>query len=71
MGLGSDRVAISVHKDYADYSNFKKEVSEEWKEIMTVTDSFVISLVSDSMLRNLTFKHLAELLKKEHVQEKT
>jgi hypothetical protein len=38
---------------------------------MTVTDSFVISLVSDNILRNLTFKHLAELLKKEHVQEKT
>jgi hypothetical protein len=30
---------------------------------MTVTGSSVISLVGDSLIRNLTFKHMSELMK--------
>jgi hypothetical protein len=44
---------------------------QEWGDAMIVAGSFVISLVSDSILRHTTFKYLAELMKKEHVQEKT
>jgi DNA-binding Lrp family transcriptional regulator len=70
MGLDSDRVVISVHKDYSDYSKFQQEIRQEWGESMAVAGSFIISLISDSILRNLTFKYLAELMKKEHVQKK-
>ena len=38
---------------------------------MTVAGSFVISLTSDSTLRNLTFKYLAKLLETENAQQKT
>jgi len=71
LGFGSDRVVISVHRDYSDYSKFQQEIRQEWGEIMTITGSFVISLVSDSILRHITFKYLAELMKKEQIQNKT
>jgi len=70
-GFNSDRVVISVHKNYTDYSKFQQQIKQEWEEIMAVEGSFIISLTSDSILRHLTFKNLAELIKKEHGQEKT
>jgi Lrp/AsnC family leucine-responsive transcriptional regulator len=70
-GFSSDRVVISVHKNYSDYSRFQQEIKQEWEEIMAATGSFVTSLTSDSTLRNLTFTYLAELLKKENTQQKT
>jgi DNA-binding Lrp family transcriptional regulator len=70
-GFNSDRVVVSVHKDYSDYSKFQQEIKQEWGEIMEVVGSFIISLPSDSVLRHLTFKYLAELMKREHVQKKT
>ncbi|HUW48021.1 MAG TPA: Lrp/AsnC family transcriptional regulator [Patescibacteria group bacterium] len=65
LGFRFDRVAISVHRNYNDYSKFQQEIRQEWGDAMTVAGSFMISLVSDSILRNLTFKHLAELMKRE------
>jgi DNA-binding Lrp family transcriptional regulator len=70
-GFNSDRVVMSVHKDYSDYSKFQQEIKQEWGEIMTVVGSFIISLTSDSILRHLTFKYLAELIKEEHIQQRT
>ena len=69
-GLNSDRVVVSVHKDYSEYSNFHQEIKQEWGEIMEVVGSFLISLPNDSVLRHLTFKYLAELMKRENVQKK-
>ena len=71
IGLNSDRVVVSAHKDYSDYSEFQREIKQEWGEIMEVVGSFIVSLPSDSVLRHLTFKYLAELMKNEHVREKT
>jgi DNA-binding Lrp family transcriptional regulator len=70
-GFNSDRVVISIHKNYNDYSKFQQEIKQEWGEIMTVGGSFIISLTSDSILRHLTFKYLAELSKEGHIQQKT
>jgi DNA-binding Lrp family transcriptional regulator len=70
-GFNSDRVVMSVHKDYSDYSKFQQEIKQEWGEIMTVVGSFIISLTSDNILRHLTFKYLAELIKEEHIQQRT
>lgn len=64
-GLNSDRVAITVHKDYSDYTKFMSEIRSDWGEFMEVTGSFLISLSSDDPLRNITFKYLADCLEKE------
>lgn len=59
-----DRVAISVHKDYADYSNFMRDVSLEWAELMGNPTSFIVDLKTDNVVRKLTFKFLFDSLKK-------
>lgn len=71
IGVSSDRVVISVHKNFGDYMKLQQEIRQEWGSIMAVSGSFIISLASDSILRNLTFKYLAESVKKEHAQKKT
>lgn len=63
-GLDSDRVAITVHTDYTDYSKFLTEVRAEWGEFMDITGSFLISLSTDEPLRSFTFRHLADILEK-------
>jgi DNA-binding Lrp family transcriptional regulator len=64
-GLSShaDRIAISVHRDYQDYAKFMQEVKTEWGEFMT-TDTFLVSLSNDNILRHLSFKYLTDYLKK-------
>jgi DNA-binding Lrp family transcriptional regulator len=64
-GLGYDRVGISVHKSYSEYAEYMNEVKTGWGEFMTISDSFLISLNSDNMLRRLSFKYLVDCLKKE------
>lgn len=61
-GLGSDRVAISVHKDYSDYVKLIQEIKTDWGEFMEITGSFLISVSSDEPVRSLTFKCLADYL---------
>jgi DNA-binding Lrp family transcriptional regulator len=71
IGVNSDRVVISIHKNFGDYMKLQQEIRQEWGNVMAVAGSFIISLASDSILRNLTFKYLAESVKKEHAQKKT
>jgi DNA-binding Lrp family transcriptional regulator len=61
-GLSSDRVAVTAHKSYSDYTKFIGELKKDWADIITVTGSFLISLGSDNVLRSMTFKHLATCL---------
>ncbi len=63
-GLDSDRVAISVHKDYSDYVKFLQEIKTDWGEFMKITGSFLISVSSDEPVRSMTFKYLADYLEK-------
>jgi len=58
-----DRVAISVHKDYAEYSQFMSDVRQEWAELMGSPTSFMISLKTDNVVRKLTFRYLIDTLK--------
>jgi DNA-binding Lrp family transcriptional regulator len=69
-GLSSDRVAVSVHKNYSDYAKYIQEVKAEWADYMAITGSFIISLTTDSILRPITFRYLADCLEKE-IPEKT
>ena len=64
-GANSDRMGISVHKNYSDFAKYMTEIKTEWAEMMEVTDMFVISLNSDDILRNITFRQLADCFAKE------
>jgi len=69
-GNNSDGVAISVHKNYSDYAEFVQEIRSEWGECMQTTDSFLISLGSDNVLRPLSLRYIAECLEKEKSQQR-
>lgn len=52
--------SISIHKDYADYSKFAKEIKTVWGKYVDKFDSFIVSLKSNYVVRHITFKVLAE-----------
>jgi len=59
IGFGYDRISISIHKDYSDYSKFMNEVRVEAGEAMEV-ESFLISLSSKGIVQPLSLKRFAE-----------
>jgi len=67
-GLGYDRISVSVHRSFSDYSGFMQELQTEWAGIMDV-DSFLINLKGGDVVQPLSFKVLAELLKNERKPE--
>ena len=64
-GKGANGVSISIHKNYSDYVNFRNDIAEEWYPYVLSVEAFIISLKSDNILRNLTFKHFGKYLKKD------
>ena len=67
-GLGYDRISVSIHRNYSDYSKFIQEIQNEWAGIMDV-DSFIISLKSKEIVQPLSLKHFADHLKNERYTE--
>jgi len=63
-GTGTERVFITIHKDYSDYAKFIKEVKAEIAEYK-IADTFLISYKGDTILRQLSFKTLANYLRKD------
>ena len=61
-GFGMDRMFISIHDEYADYSEMMKKLRAEWSEFLARFDSFIISLSSDNVLKQISFKYLADYL---------
>ena len=64
-GLGYDRIAISIHRNYSDYSKFSQEMRNEWAGIMDIQGSFIVSLKSREVIQPLSLKHLADHLENE------
>jgi DNA-binding Lrp family transcriptional regulator len=62
-GLGTDRIVISIHRDYSDYFKFMQEMKTEWAGWADI-NSFLISLSSD-VVQPLSFKQFAEHLKRQ------
>jgi len=62
-GLGFDRISISIHKDYTDYSKFIQKGKVAWEGIMDV-ESFLIDLNSKNVVQNLSLKPFASHLEK-------
>jgi DNA-binding Lrp family transcriptional regulator len=62
-GLGYDRMAISIHRDYSDYSKFLQELRKEWAETMDIEESFIVDLKGKEVIQPLSLEHFAEHLK--------
>jgi len=65
QGFGMEKMMISVHKSYTDYSRLMDAVRLEWGQYLSQSSSFIISLTTEVVGRELTFKHLAEYLSAE------
>ena len=61
-GFGMDRVMISVHESYSDYTELMNAVNMEWGSYLNQTKSFIISTQIDIVGRHLGFKPLAEYI---------
>lgn len=64
-GLGYDRIAISIHRNYSDYSRFLQEMRTEWAGIIDIKDFFIVSLKSKEVIQPLSLKQFADHLKNE------
>ena len=58
QGLEMTRIVITIHRSYSDYVTFRRKLETEWGEYIERLETFTISLKSDQIIRELTFKHL-------------
>jgi len=61
-GLNYDRVVLSVHRSYSEFSQFITELRQQWRKYLVDPESFIISLQSDKILRDFTLKQLAKAI---------
>ncbi len=62
-GMGKNGVMISLHKNYADFSNFKAEQELYLGDDVESVDTMLISL-EERIVKPLSLKYLAELHEK-------
>jgi DNA-binding Lrp family transcriptional regulator len=60
-GMGKNGIMISVHKDYADFRNFMDQLKFQSDGYVQEADSMLISLRSGTVIKPLSFAHLAVL----------
>jgi len=58
-GMGKNGVLISLHKSYADYSDFITETLKEWGEYLQEYDSLLINL-KGMIVKPLSLTYLGE-----------
>ncbi len=63
-GMDADRMVISVHKSYSDYTKFRDYLKTAWRGLILVGESFIIGLKSDRIIRPLSTHYLFEDHKK-------
>ncbi|UCH31252.1 MAG: winged helix-turn-helix transcriptional regulator [Candidatus Bathyarchaeota archaeon] len=61
-GLGFEGIAISVHKNYADFAAFTRTLKIDWAEYAHEIKSFLVSNKSDNVVKELTFKDLGDYI---------
>jgi len=64
-GMHSDSLAISVHRNYSDYSKFIQELNREYGEFYTQTESFIICIDNKDIARPFSLRPITNLLKEE------
>lgn len=62
-GMGMGRISISLHKNYADYVKFLNTLNQEWGEYLAKQDSFIVSMESDNIVKQISFDHLVDYVK--------
>ena len=63
-GIGCDGVIVSLHKDFAEFTQFMRELKTE-KVDTEVVGSFLASLQDGNQHRGLTFRHIKEYVDRE------
>jgi Lrp/AsnC family transcriptional regulator for asnA, asnC and gidA len=58
-GMGSNGVMISLHKNYSDFRTFMDQLKYNSEGYITEADSILISLKSGTVIKPLSFSHLA------------
>jgi len=61
---GMDSASISIHKDYSDYSRWVNEIRMHWGNYISEFETFIISLKSSQVVRQISFKHFGEYVSK-------
>jgi DNA-binding Lrp family transcriptional regulator len=64
IGSDSDRVGISVHKDYSDYVKYVQDM-REYSGPYEVVETFLISSKGERTPRSLSFRTLVDYIRKE------
>ena len=59
QGMGKNAVMISLHKGYADYAKFTKELESDWGIHMDDWGSMLVDLTG-VVLKPLSLKYLGE-----------
>ena len=59
QGMGKNRVMISLHTNYTDYSNFMTENLQKWGDYLEEYDSMLISL-KGRIVKPFSLKYLGE-----------
>ena len=62
-GMGMNGMVISIHKNYADYSNFMREIRGEGGSDIESISSFLVAL-SGLVIKPFSLRYLAELVEK-------
>jgi len=57
QGLKMDRLMVTVHKSYQDYSEFMRQARAEWEGLVRL-ESFIISLDSDVVTFPFSFRNM-------------
>jgi DNA-binding Lrp family transcriptional regulator len=63
QGLNKNSMMMSLHKDYADYSEFIKETRAEYAGLVDL-ESFIISLKTDQTALPFSLRNLGKYLEK-------
>lgn len=59
-GMGMDGFLISVHKDYSDFDKFMFDQKREMGDLVEDTQTAIVNLSGDTILKPLHLKYLAE-----------
>jgi DNA-binding Lrp family transcriptional regulator len=63
-GMMCDGIIVSLHKDFAEFTQFMRELKTETVDTQVV-GNFIASLQDENQYRDLTFRHIKEYLDNE------
>jgi len=58
-GMGMDAINVSLHKNYAEFTNFLTEHKNKWRKFMAEAHYILVDL-GGNVTKPLSFKYLAE-----------